>query len=43
MASESKLDVAIRDLNHARDNCGIPPAQVAFGSVSELLTVTDVR
>ena len=41
--ARTTLDAAIQDMNHARDTCGIPPAQVAFGSVSDLLTVTEVR
>jgi hypothetical protein len=37
------LDVLIQVLNIAKDSCGIPPAQVAFGSASALLTVIRVR
>jgi hypothetical protein len=37
------LDVFIQVLNIAKDSCGIPPAQVAFGSASTLLTVIRVR
>lgn len=32
------LDVFIQGLNLAKDTCGIPPAQAAFGSASILLT-----
>jgi hypothetical protein len=37
------LDVFIQVLNIAKDSCGIPPAQVAFGSASVLLTMIRVR
>ena len=37
------LDVFIQVANTAKDTCGIPPAQVAFGSASALLTVIRVR
>ena len=39
----SLLDVTIGALNLAKDACGIPPAQAAFGSVSILLTMIRVR
>ena len=39
----STLGAAIRHLNHAKDTCGIPQAQGAFGSVSDLLSVAGVR
>jgi hypothetical protein len=39
----STLDVFIQVLNLAKDTCGIPPAQVAFGSASVLLTMIRVR
>ena len=39
----SSLNVAIDTLNLARDISGIAPAQVAFGSVSTLLTMIRVR
>jgi hypothetical protein len=41
--AHSTLDAAIQDLTYAKDACGVPPAQVAFGSVSNLLVVTRVR
>ena len=37
------LDVFIQVLNLAKDSCGIPPAQIAFGSASVLLTLIRVR
>jgi hypothetical protein len=37
------LDVFIQDLNIAKDACGIPPAQIAFGSAGTLLTTIRVR
>ena len=37
------LDVFIQVLSIAKDTCGIPPAQVAFGSASVLLTMIRVR
>jgi hypothetical protein len=37
------LDVFIQVVNIAKDTCGIPPAQVAFGSASVLLTMIRVR
>ena len=36
------LDLLIQALNIAKDACGIPPAQVAFGSASVLLTMIRV-
>ena len=38
----SALDVFIQVLNIAKDTCGIPPAQIAFGSASVLLTMIRV-
>jgi hypothetical protein len=35
----STLDVSIQALNIAKDTCGIPPAQIALGSASVLLTM----
>ena len=37
------LDVLIQALNIAMDACGIPPAQIALGSASTLLTMIRVR
>ena len=37
------LDVFIQGLSIAKDACGIPPAQIAFGSASTLLTMIRVR
>ena len=37
------LDVFIQVLNIAKDTCGIPPAQVAFGSASVLLAMIRAR
>ena len=37
------LDLFIQTLNIAKDACGIPPAQVALGSASVLLTMIRVR
>ena len=37
------LDVFIQVLNIAKDACGIPPAQIAFGSASVLLAMIRVR
>jgi hypothetical protein len=37
------LDVFVQVLNTAKDTCGIPPAQVVFGSASVLLTMIRVR
>ena len=39
----STLNALIQILNIAKDACAIPPAQVAFGSVSVLLTMIRVR
>ena len=39
----SALDVFIQVLTIAKDTCGIPPAQIAFGSASILLTMIRVR
>jgi hypothetical protein len=36
------LDVFIQVVNIAKDTCGIPPAQVAFGSAGVLLTMIRV-
>jgi hypothetical protein len=36
------LDVFIQALNIAKDACGIPPAQIALGSASTLLTMIRV-
>jgi hypothetical protein len=38
----STLDVSIQVLDLAKDSCGIPPAQIAFGSASVLLTMIRV-
>jgi hypothetical protein len=37
------LDVFIQALNTAKDACGIPPAQIALGSASTLLTMIRVH
>jgi hypothetical protein len=37
------LDVFIQVLGIAKDTCGIPPAQIAFGSATALLTMIRVR
>jgi hypothetical protein len=37
------LNVCIQALDIAKDACGIPPAQVALGSASTLLTMIRVR
>jgi hypothetical protein len=37
------LNLLIQTLNIAKDACGIPPAQVALGSASVLLTIIRVR
>jgi hypothetical protein len=37
------LDAAIQALGLAKDSCGIPPAQIAFGSASVLLATIRVR
>ena len=39
----SALNVFIQALNLAKDTCGVPPAQVAFGAASILLTMIRVR
>ena len=39
----STLDVIIQTLTLAKDTCGIPPAQVAFGSAVVLLAMIRVR
>jgi hypothetical protein len=39
----STLDVLVQALNIAKDTCGIPPAQIAFGSACVLLTMIRVR
>ena len=39
----STLNVFIQALNIAKDACGIPPAQAAFGSAGVLLTMIRVR
>ena len=39
----SPLDVFIQALNIAKDTCGIPPAQVAIGSATTLLTMIRAR
>ena len=39
----STLDVFIQILDIAKNACGIPPAQVAFGSASVLLAMIRVR
>ena len=38
----SALDVLIQVLTLAKDTCGIPPAQVAFGSAVALLNMIRV-
>jgi hypothetical protein len=37
------LSLLVQALNAAKDACGIPPAQIAFGSASVLLTMIRVR
>lgn len=37
------LEAAIKDLNLAKDTYNLPPAQDAFGSVSDLLSMIGVR
>jgi hypothetical protein len=37
------LDVFIQGLGLAKDTCGIPPAQIAFGTACALLTMIRVR
>jgi hypothetical protein len=39
----STLNVLIQTLDIAKDACGIPPAQIALGSASVLLTMIRVR
>ena len=39
----SALNVFIQVLDIAKDTCGIPPAQIAFGSASVVLTMIRVR
>ena len=39
----STFDADIQALNHAKDSCGIPPAQDAFDSSSALLTALRVQ
>jgi hypothetical protein len=39
----AKLNVFIQDLDIAKDACGFPPAQVALGSASGLLTMIRAR
>jgi hypothetical protein len=39
----STLDLLIQALDLAKDACGIPPAQIALGSASVLLTLIRVR
>ena len=39
----STLDVVIQGLNLAKDACAIPPAQLALGSASVLLTIIRVH
>ena len=39
----STLDADIQVLGHAKDTCGIPPAQGAFDSTGALLTTIRVR
>ena len=38
----STLDVLIQGLSIAKDTCGIPPAQIAFGAAGVLLTMIRV-
>lgn len=38
----STLDVFIQGLTLAKDTCGVPPAQVAFGAAGALLTMIRV-
>jgi hypothetical protein len=42
-AALATLSVCIQALDIAKDACGIPPAQVALGSASTLLTMIRVR
>jgi hypothetical protein len=39
----STLDTFIQALKLAKETCGIPPAQVAFGTASALLTIIRVH
>jgi hypothetical protein len=39
----STLDVLVQVLTLAKDTCGVPPAQIAFGSAVALLTMIRVR
>ena len=39
----STLDVFIQTLGIAKDACGVPPAQIAFGSAGVLLTMIRAR
>jgi hypothetical protein len=39
----STLNVLVQALDIAKDACGIPPAQIALGSASVLLTMIRVR
>ena len=39
----STLNLVIRGLDLAKDTCGIPPAQAAFGAVSALLGMLKVH
>ena len=39
----SALDVFIQTMGIAKDACGIPPAQIAFGSAGVLLTMIRVH
>jgi hypothetical protein len=41
-AALTTLNLLIQGLNVAKDACGIPPAQIAFGSASVLLTMIRV-
>jgi hypothetical protein len=41
-AALTTLNLLIQALNVAKDACAIPPAQVAFGSASVLLTMIRV-
>lgn len=42
-AALTALDLLIQTLNIAKDACGVPPAQVAFGSASVLLMMIRVH
>ena len=39
----STLDVFIQVVNIAKDTCAVPPAQIAFGAASVLLTMIRVH